>query len=213
MRLGFWRAAAGACNIAGVFGFVEIRWGGAQVMIGGEPIDPYFIEVACVGLIAFGALALAALLWPKIAKLPGVEAVVLWIGRILTSKQAQNVAQSKAFSDLATEIRSARDRFVQYRELMSGESSLNPYSVEADIMDMGIKLSTIGLSVPTNVDLSKVRAAVDWWRAYLGLLAPLADMGHLDQAKTIRIQTDGMDLTLGPRDDIVLRTTHSSGDD
>ena len=97
--------------------------------------------------------------------------------------------------------------------MSGGETAPNPFGVQADILDMGIKLSTIGLSVPTDIDLSDLRKSLDWWRTYLSVLTPLAEMGHLEQAKTISMQPDGMDLALGPQSDVMLRAAHSRDGD
>ena len=154
MRLGFWRAAMGALQILGWFGLIEIRWVGEQVMIGDAPVDPFFIEAASVGLIAFAALALVGLFWERISQWRGVDDISAWTAVRLTSKRTKNAAQGRVFKEMSHEIRAARDRFVKLSEEVKLGFSMHHLRVNADIVDIGIKLSSIDLSVPSKVDLT-----------------------------------------------------------
>lgn len=45
----------------GLFGYIEVPWTGGQIMMGGHPIDSFFIEAGSLALILFGGTTGTAL--------------------------------------------------------------------------------------------------------------------------------------------------------
>ena len=62
-KVTFLRAASIASQLVGVFGFIEVRWMGAKVMVNGHPIDPFFIQAACIFLFTVGTVSIIGLCW------------------------------------------------------------------------------------------------------------------------------------------------------
>ena len=190
MRLGFWRAAMGACNIAGWFGFIEIRWGGAQVMIGGESVDPFFIEVGSVFLAAFGGFAAIGLSWNWIEKWS-------WVERLLTTERAKVRVKQKSLQELGPQIRAVRDNLIAAKSRFEfGGRTINRYKINAEIEDINIRLKTIGLIVPESVNAESIFEVIDQWIDYLPLLLPLAEMGDYSRATSISFTSNNVELNL-----------------
>ena len=185
------RAASLGFQFSGGFGFVEIRWGGLQVKLGGHLVDPFFIEAASIFLIAFGTFSLIGLCWNLIAKWR-------WVESLLTSARPdEERAKEKAIQELASQIRAARDRFVAAKSGFEfGERRINRYEINAEMADISIKLKRIGLSVPESVEGGNIVAVIDRWRAYLSILLPLSEMGDFVRAKAISFSGNRVQLDL-----------------
>ena len=50
-------------NGVGLFGFIEVRWRGREVMFAGHPIDPFFLEAGSLFLILSGLTMVPVLFW------------------------------------------------------------------------------------------------------------------------------------------------------
>ena len=163
-------------------------------MFNGYPVDPFFIETACIILIVFGFFSLIGLSWGIISKWE-------WVGNYLTTEcyrqNAKTKALAKAFSDLSPQLREARDQFLKMSEgYEPGGTNITKHRIEAITVDIGIKLESVGLIVPTTNIKQSLRSIVDWWLTYLALLVPLSDLGDLDKAKSISFTEKGKTLAL-----------------
>jgi len=151
------------------------------VTVGGHPVDPFFIEIVCVFLVAFGSFALLGLFWNQISKWK-------WVAPLLVTAHDKAVAEQKAFNDLALEIREMRDRCIYYMSVYSGASiNNNTYEVGAEITNMTVKLQKIGLGFPELNKEEDILTVIDRWRIYLSLLVPLSATSDLEKAKSITI--------------------------
>ena len=113
--------------------------------IGDDPIDPFFIEAASIFLVTFGLLALFGLCWNWISRWG-------WVKSLLISARDKAEAENKAFQGLATQIRKARDNFVEVKSLSEIGGTINRYKMNAEMADINIKLKKRGLGVPESTE-------------------------------------------------------------
>ena len=168
------RAVFGAFPFAGGYGLIRIHWGAKQVMLGGHPIDPFFIELSCVFLIAFGILALVALFWEWVGKWR-------WVQLVATPK-------THKFRDLYDEIRARRDELNNL--LDSKVASQTPMLFISKIEELVAALRELAIPVPNEVpDLSLSyldTSGCQVWTFFLLRLAGCARTGDLKRARGLK---------------------------
>ena len=167
------RAASGACSLAGSFGFIEFRRRGVQVVIGGHPVDPFFVEVGCVFLIAFGILALMGLFWECISRWR-------WVSVITTSK-------TRKFRDLYEEICARRNELNEIVDTtVLSEASMLFIS---KIHELSVALKELGIPCPDRFPkIAKFNfdsASNEAWHYFLVRLAGDARIGNIKAARRV----------------------------
>ena len=105
-------------------------------------------------------------------------------------------SEQKAFQELASQIRAARDRFVKVRSRADRNISIDRYSINAEMADISIKIKTIGIDVPESTEGESIVNVVDRWTKYLSILLPLSEMAAVDKAKAISITDKEITLDL-----------------
>ena len=125
-KLAFLRAASIASQIVGVFGFVEVRWMGAKVMVNGHPIDPFFIQAACIFLFTVGTVSIIGLCWN-------------WIS---------SRTDSQKFGNLYQEIVTRRDEIatIMDRKPSRGDSII----YVARLIELHSQLQILGIKTPNS---------------------------------------------------------------
>ena len=157
--LAFLRAASIGFQFLGGYGFIEVRWLEARVMLGGHPVDPFFIEAGSIFLIVFGLVALLGLCWSSISKWQ-------WVSNAITSN-------SRAFGDLYKEIVERRDELASIADEAPSAGKAIIYI--GRLVELEARLSELGIKTPTPLpridDVSSNRPVIINWCMFLMMMA------------------------------------------
>ena len=126
-KLTFLRAASIASQLVGLFGFIEVRWMGVQVMVNGHPIDPFFIQAACIFFVTFGTVSIIGLCWN-------------W----LSSR-----TDSQKFGNLYQEIVARRDEIATIKDRKPSKGDSIIYA--ARLVELQKCLQILGIKAPKSV--------------------------------------------------------------
>ena len=136
-----------------------------QVMLGGHPVDPFFIEFVCVFLILFGSLSLLGLCWQ-------------WVVSSFASEK-------HAFGNLYQEIVDRRDEISLI--LDKTPTTGNALVFIGRLMELQQCLSALGIKTPTTLPSinkpSESRKVNIEWTHFLMKIAPDARNSNLDVAR------------------------------
>ena len=103
----------------------------------------------------------------------------------------------KAFSDLAPQIRDARDKFVVMSGLVYPDLE-NKSAIYALVADIGTRLTRLNIPIPEMKASDSVDKVIQLWTAYLSVLTPLADVEDIANARRITFSDGVVNAPISP---------------
>lgn len=164
MQISTKRAIAGACQIVGFLGFIEVRWLERQIMIGDHPIDPFFIEMGCLFLFSAGLFALISLSWG-------------WISNLIYS-------DAHEFGNLYEEIAARRDELTS---MLEGKPTADgEIGYIARMVELQSVLKKLKIPTPSQIPNFKRKENTDSIRDWADILINIAAQSRLRDLKAAR---------------------------
>ena len=148
-------------------------------LIGYTYISPGLLRAFYIWLMVFATGSALLLNWPWITR---------WWTAERRAQEAARLKEIRTFRGLAEELRHARAKIRNH--LASG---MRQVSVDSEISSMWIKLKSLGINCPpspfaTDNDTEK---ALRRWGFFLNNIVPMAEFGHLDQARELESRVEG----------------------
>ena len=169
-----------AFEIAGVWGLVTSSLWPTIELIGDTHISPGPLRTFYVWIVSLATASLLLLNWP-------------WIKRRCTAKRrAQEAVRLKAgreFHEHAKELHTLRETIRTHkRTYRKGNYRIEP-ELTSELASVFVKLKSVGLPSPPLLVNANEQGwqCLDAWVAFLDFIVPLAELGDLDQARSIAL--------------------------